>query len=208
MRNEAPVSLREQALAVGLLLLVLGLLYGLLVHPLWVRPLADEAKRIDALQQRQARAQAQIAQAPQVQAALEDTLAALAMRPGFLPETSAELATAGMIGRLESLVQQVSPGNRSCTISNRSPLSVPVDPAVNFARVAVQVRLRCGMAETAALLHALEGGVPRVFVENLNIVSPQSGGTDMVLADGGGGLDVSFDLHGYLAPHAELASAP
>jgi general secretion pathway protein M len=60
----------------------------------------------------------------------------------------------------------------------------------------VQVRLRCGMAEFGAVLHALESGSPQLFIDNLDMLSRRS-----YLAagnDGGGALDVSFDLYGYL----------
>ena len=52
------------------------------------------------------------------------------------------------------------------------------------------------------MLHALESGSPRVFVENLNILAqryfymPGQGKAQS------GGLDVSFDLYGYIAPRA------
>lgn len=206
MIAEAAISRRDRWLALGLLLAALALVVLLLVYPLWLRPLWQQSQRIDTLQQRRARANAELAQAPQVQAALQELREQLAARPGFLPEASAELATAGLIQRLEQGVQQVSPGNRSCTISNRSPLAVPVDNRIAYARVAVQARLRCGMPETAALLHALEGGVPRLFVENLTIIGPQAMG-DSLQADGGGGLDVNFDLYGYLAPSVPAGAA-
>ncbi|MGJ7901813.1 helix-turn-helix domain-containing protein, partial [Lysobacter sp. 1R34A] len=35
-----------------------------------------------------------------------------ASRPGFLPEATAELATAGLVQRLETVVLEASPGNR------------------------------------------------------------------------------------------------
>ena len=39
-----------------------------------------------------------------------------------------------------------------------------------LARVTVQVRLRCGTPELASVLHSLEGGTPRLFVGNLNVL--------------------------------------
>lgn len=207
MRNETAVTARDRWLALGLLLGALALVYLVLVHPLWTRPMLAEQARIEALREREARASAALEQAPQVQLALEQARTELVARPGFLPQASTELATADLIQRLEALVEQVSPGNRSCAITNRSPLALPpgTEPS-RFPRVAVQVRLRCGMPETAAVLHALEGGSPRVFVENLSIVGPQA---SMVNVSEAGGLDVSFDLYGYLAhAGAEVAHAP
>jgi len=60
----------------------------------------------------------------------------------------------------------------------------------------VQVRLRCGTGELAAVLHALEGGSPQLFIDNLDLLTRRSylqGG-----ADASGAIDVTFDLYGYL----------
>ena len=69
-------------------------------------------------------------------------------------------------------------------------------PQEPFPRVMVQVRLRCGMGELAAVLHALESGSPQLFIDNLDLLSRRS-----YLAAGrraAARLDVSFDLYGYL----------
>jgi general secretion pathway protein M len=140
----------------------------------------------------------QLRQAPDVARALAQAQAEQAHVPGFLPESTAELATAGLVQRLQTVVAQASPGNRSCAITNRSPVD-DAHPG-RFPRVTVQVRLRCGAGEMAAVLHAVESGTPRLFVDNLNILAqryffaPGRGGNQS------GGLDVSFDLYGYLRP--------
>ena len=192
------VTDRERWLALGALLVVLLLAYGVLVHPWWTVPMKETADRIAQLQQRDARLRAELAQAPLVQRRLQQAQQRLATRPGFLPEATAELAVAGLVQRLETVVAQASPGNRGCQISNRSPL--PGGGNEPYARVAVQVRLRCGTPELASVLHALEAGTPRLFVENLNILAQRFffAGGDGDNRDGG--LDVSFDLVGYLRP--------
>jgi general secretion pathway protein M len=128
---------------------------------------------------------------------LQQAQRALATRPGFLRETSAELASAGLVQRLESAVATASPGNRSCAISNRSPLAQPGNE--RFAAVAVQVRLSCGTPELATVLYALESGTPRLFVENLNVLAQTY---SFAPGTASAGLDVSFDLYGYLRPAA------
>ena len=72
------------------------------------------------------------------------------MKGGVLAKIAAELATAGLVQRLQTVVAQASPGNRSCAITNRSPLD-DAHPG-RFPRVTVQVRLRCGAGEMAAVL--------------------------------------------------------
>jgi general secretion pathway protein M len=155
--------------------------------------------RIEALQERHARAAAQLAQAGEVEHRLQAARALDARSPAFLPEATVELATAALAQRLETEVARASPGNRGCAISNRAPAEqLPGD--AKHPKAGMHVRLRCGNAELGALLQALESGHPVLFVDNLSVVAQgffdapgQGAGQD-------GGLDVEFDLYGYLRP--------
>lgn len=191
------VSKRDRWLALGLLLLALALAYLLLVHAWWTVPMLDVGDRIADARQRELRVRTQLQQAPEVEKQLAAARAQQAQRPGFLPETSPELATAGLVKRLETVVLEASPGNRSCAIVNRSPFNQTGDG--RFTPVVVQVRLRCGMPELAAVLHALESGAPRLFIDNLNVLAQNYSFAAGTGADSGG-LEVSFDLYGYLKP--------
>src|SRR4249919_633629 len=191
-------SERDRWLALGLLLGALTLAYLLLVHPWWTAPMLEANDRIASLQQRELRARMQMKQAPAIAIALQRARQLQAGSPGFLPETTSELATAGLVQRLETVVAQASPGNRGCAISNRSPVESP--SRERFAKVTVQVRMRCGNPELAAVLHALESESPRLFVDNLNILSQGFFFLPGQNRGQGGGLDVSFDLYGYLRP--------
>lgn len=201
---QAPVSNRDRWLALGLLLGAVLLAYGVLVHPWWTVPIKDVNAQIDSARERELRLRMQLKQAPQVRQRLEQARAQLSRTPGFLPERSAELATASLVQRLETVVAQASPGKRSCEISNRSPLQETGRDL--YPKVTVQVRLRCGTPELASVLHALEGGTPRLFVGNLNVLgqrvffNPGEGSAQ-------GGLDISFDLYGYLQPAPGTAVA-
>ncbi|ALN93053.1 MULTISPECIES: type II secretion system protein GspM [Lysobacter] len=198
---------RERWLALGLLLAALGIAYAVLIHPWWTVPMLEAGDNLHDLQERELRQRMELKQAPQIKQRLEQVRKQQETRPGFLPETTAELATAGLVQRLETVVLQASPGNRSCGIVNRSPLAEPRRD--RYARVVVQVRLRCGAPETAAVLHSLESGSPRLFVGNLNLLSTRGyfvPGTAGPANDGG--LDVSFDLYGYLRPGPAPAAAP
>jgi len=192
-----PVNDRDRWLALGLLAAALALAYAVLIHPWFTTPMREVDNRIEGARERELRLRMQMKQAPQVQQRLQQARTQLARTPGFLPERSPELATAALVQRLEAVVSQASPGRRACEITNRSPLQEP--SREKYARVTVQVRLRCGTPELASVLHSLEGGSPRVFVNNLNVLgqrvffNPGQSGMQ-------GGLDISFDLYGYLPP--------
>ena len=195
MRDATPE--RDRWLALGILAAALLLAYLVLVHPWWTAPMLALEDRIDGLQQRDLRVRMELQQAPQVRQRLQQVQAQASRIPGFMTERSPELATAALVQRLETAVKEASPGNRSCAITNRSPLTEP--RRQRFPRVVVQVRLRCGSPELAAVLHSLESGAPRLFVDNLNVLVQR-----YFFAAGqgpqNGGLDVSFDLYGYIQP--------
>jgi general secretion pathway protein M len=201
MTQAAQPTGRDRWLALGLLLAALALAYLLFVHPWWTAPMLEVQDELKTAQERELRVRTQLAQSSEIDRRLAQATAQAAQHPSFLPEPSAELASAGLVRRLEAVVAQASPGNRSCAITNRSPLAASA-VRERFQRVTVQVRLRCGTPELAAVLHALEGGSPRLFVDNFNTLALRSFGVRALGANGEGGLDVAFDLHGYLRPTA------
>ncbi|TYT22978.1 general secretion pathway protein GspM [Luteimonas viscosa] len=189
---------RDRWLALAILAGLLALAYLLLVHPWWTVPLLETNARIEALRERDLRARMELAQAPEVRKRLDAARAAAGSAPGFMAEANVQLATSALVQRLEQAVLQASPGNRSCAISNRQPMNDT--RAERFPRATVQVRLTCGNPELAAVLHSLESGSPRLFVDNLNVLAQryQFSGNQ----GSGGGVDASFDLSGYLQPVA------
>ena len=200
------VTERDRWLALGLLAVVVAAAYFVLVHPWWTLPMRDADARIAALQARDARADAQLAQSGEIARRLEVARALEARAPVVLPEATVELATAALSQRLEAEVGRASPGGRGCAISNRSPAEqAPAD--AGHPKAGMHVRLRCGSAELAALLQGLEGGHPVLFVDNVSVVAqgffeaPGQGGAQNA------GLDVEFDLYGYLRPIAGAANA-
>jgi general secretion pathway protein M len=174
--------------------LALLAIYLVTVHWWFTAPMLSMGREIRALIDEEQALRVQIAQRPQLQARLAEVRQFEAANPGFLPEGSRELASAGLVQRLQQVVANASPNPNACQITAQTPTDMTTqDP---YPRVMVQVRLRCGMGELAAVLHALESGSPQLFIDNLDLLSRRS-----YLAAGGdtsSGLDVSFDLYGYL----------
>lgn len=193
------VTPRERWIALGLLAGLLLVAYFLLIHAWWTVPMLELQDRIDGLQERDARARSTLAQAPEIRKRLATVREQAARVPGFMAERTTEQATAGLIQRLDTAVLEASPKNRSCAIQTRSPITEPRKE--RFPRAVVQVRLRCGTPELASVLHSLESGSPRLFVDNLNITAQRFYFTPEQ-APSSGGLDVSFDLYGYVSPPA------
>ncbi|MFT3755849.1 MAG: type II secretion system protein GspM [Pseudoxanthomonas sp.] len=196
---------RERWLALGLLLLALAAVYALLIHPWWTLPMYEASQRVEQLSERGLRIRSQLQQGPEVQRRLAEAGALAAQHPGFLAEPSAELATAGLVKRLEAVVAEASPGNRSCAIQNRSPQPQTGGALERFQRVTVNVRLLCGAPQLATVLRALEGGEPQLFIDDLDMLTQRYSFLGQA-SGGNSGLLVNFNLSGYLQPSASVAA--
>ncbi len=183
----------------GLLALALVLAYGVLLHGWFTAPMLAMGDEIASLRDEELRLRMEIAQRPTLETELARVREFEAGNPGFLPESNRQLATAALVQRLEQVVREAAPQPGRCEITARTPSEPRGDDP--FVRAAVQVRLNCGMAELAAVLHALEGGSPQLFIDNLDLLSRGSylGGQE------GGAMDVSFELYGFLAAPAEAS---
>lgn len=186
---------RSRAGVLAAVLLALVVAYLVLVHWWFTAPLLSMSSELDGLRQQEQELRLELAQRPQVEQQLAQVREFEAANPGFLPEANKELASAALVQRLEQVVSSASPNPNACQITARTPAEATEKE--EFERVVVQVRLRCGMAEFATVLHALEGGQPQLYVDNVDLLSRRSylaAGADV----GGGAIDVGFDLYGYL----------
>jgi general secretion pathway protein M len=172
---------------------VLAVAYLVVLHWWFTAPMLAMGEQIATLRNEELALRMEIAQRPELERELARVREFEAGNPGFLPEANRQLATAALVQRLESVIGQASPQASRCQITARTPTESRTEEP--FERATVQVRLRCGMAELGAALHALESGSPQLFVDNLDLLSRRS-----YLGTGqeGGAMDVSFDLYGYL----------
>jgi general secretion pathway protein M len=190
----APRPHPERWRVLALAALALLLAYLVLLHWWFTAPMLRLGGEIRDLRTQERELQLEAAQRPKLEARLAQVRIFEAGNPGFLPEANRELASAGLVQRLQQVVASASPNQNACQITAQTPTEMPTQEP--FARVMVQVRLRCGMRELGAVLHALESGSPQLFIDNVDLLSRRSylaAGTD-----GAGALDVSFDLYGYV----------
>lgn len=190
----SPVAVPDRWRVFGGVFLALLLAYLVLVHWWFTAPMLAMGGEIESMRDQEQALLGEVAQRPQLLKALADVRRFEASNPGFLPEASRELASAGLVLRLQQVVANASPNPNACQITAQTPTDMPTQEP--FARVMVQVRLRCGMGELAAVLHALESGSPQLFIDNLDLLSRRSYLANV--SEGAGGLDISFDLYGYL----------
>lgn len=184
----------ERWRVLGLAALALLLAYLVLLHWWFSAPMLRLGGEINEMRSQEQMLRNEAAQRPKLEQRLAQVRAFEAGNPGFLPEASRELASAGLVQRLQQVVSAASPNPAACQITAQTPTDMPSQEP--FPRVMVQVRLRCGMGELAAVLHALESGSPQLFIDNLDLLSRRS---YLVTGnDNAGALDVSFDLYGYI----------
>jgi len=190
--------------ALGLLVLALAVIYGVGLHWWWTAPMLAAEDRIEELRQQELQARIELRRKPVVEKRLAEVRRVEAANPGFLPEATVELAQAGLTQRINAQLDAVSPDHSACTIVQRTPTPW-AGAAETYQRVVVQVRLQCGIAELAAVLHAFESGRPQLFIDNLNIINPHSFNADTGTVENAAALTVSFDLYGYIRSGAPRA---
>ncbi|HMB57852.1 MAG TPA: type II secretion system protein GspM [Arenimonas sp.] len=202
MQKPARIPERWRILA-GIAAVVL-VAYLVLVHWWFAAPMLAMGDEITDLREQEASLRNEAAQRPQIEQRMAQVRQFEASNPGFLPEGNRELASAGLVQRLEQVVGRASANPAACQITARTPSESAAKEA--FPRVVVQVRLRCGMSELTAVMHELESGSPQLFIDNMELLSRRSYLSAGAAPDGA--LDVAFDLYGYLKVATPVAGVP
>jgi general secretion pathway protein M len=182
----------ERWRAIGAALAVLLVAYLVLLHWWFTAPMLRMGDEIEDMRAQEVDLRAEAAQRPQLEARLAQVRSFEAGNPGFLPEETKELASAGLLQRLQQVVASASPNTNACQITSQTPTDMPSKEP--FPRVMVHVTLRCGMTELGIVLHSLESGSPQLFIDNLDMLSRRT----YLSTDTGGAIDVTMDLYGYL----------
>src|SRR6478735_9446470 len=129
----------ERWRALGAALAVLLLAYLVLLHWWFTAPMLRMGGEIEEMREQEVSLRAEAAQRPQLEARLAQVRSFEANNPGFLPEANKELASAGLVQRLQQVVASASPNPNACQISAQTPSDAASSD--RYPRVVVQVRL-------------------------------------------------------------------
>jgi general secretion pathway protein M len=191
--------------AIVLLLLTLLLGYFVLLHWWFVAPLREIGSEMADLRDTHSRYAAAIAEKPALQQRLATLGAGQAASSAFLADDDPNTAAADLMQRVVDVVASNTHGG-NCEVSQKMPLpNPPVTPGEPYRKAAVSINLSCDVESLANVLHALEQGMPYVFIDDLSIYrNPVAAQQNR-----GAALEVQFTLSGYLRPaHASPAAAP
>ncbi|OOG40232.1 type II secretion system protein GspM [Rhodanobacter sp. C05] len=191
--------------AILLLLLTLLLGYFVLLHWWFVAPLRQIDNEMVDLRDTHSRYAAAIAEKPALQQRLATLGAGQAASSAFLADDDPNTASADLMQRVVDVVGSNASGG-SCQVSQKMPLSnPPATPGEPYRKAAVSINLSCDVESLANVLHALEQGMPYVFIDDLSIYRNPVAAQQNRAAP----LEVQFTLSGYLRPsHGSPAAAP
>lgn len=184
---------KGQVLALCLLFIVCTLVYFVAFH--WVvRDHEAISLEIETLRERELTYRQLIDQRDDLESRLGDVRNFEAANNYFLPEATFDLAAAGLSTKLKQVITDAAQKADRCQVlSSQNNRVQNSDP---FQRVTVQIRMRCELPDFARVLHALEGGSPLLFVDELNLY--QQPVFDVNAQQNMGSLDATFNLSGYI----------
>lgn len=183
----------SRAAALGLLALVLAVIYGIVLAPLFAA-YGRTDKEVTEASDMLGRYQRVAAMHGALQARL-DELAARQEESGiYLSGDTDALAAASLQDMVNAAVESGGGRQRSLQI-------LPVENDGEFKRLGVRVQMTASIGEIARILYSLEAGKTFLFVDNLEISNRQARRrTDGVEMDPE--LLIRMDVLGYLRPEA------
>ena len=184
---------QNRLFALGLLFLALGLVYLILVHPLWRAHHTNQAQIAD-YRESIARLELIAAKQPAFEQQVQQLRRQRKLVRYTLGAQSPTLAAAALQDRVKSIVEE----NGGRLTSTRI---LPVSDVGPFFQVAVNVQMRVSTKALQGVLYGLESGAPYLLVENLTILSRGSR-VYRRAQSASAELDVRFDLSG-LMPNKE-----
>ena len=190
----AEIRRRQCLLSLGALLLLLGLVAAAVLLPWWSQMRIYE-ERIEELTDRWQRFQNMNARRPLLEARLKQ----INQRHQTNNYTIEAATPAVAAANLQKAVKQAVESSGGQLVSTQN---LPQVMEEGHARIAIRVRMNSDMGVLAEVLHNLEGGRPLLFVENLTIRARKAYRRRGVKKVRQQGLDIKFELSGYLREDA------
>ncbi len=190
-------------MAVGLLLVTLGLIYFLCLH--WfVRGHLDIANQINELKESELRFRQEVSKRPALERRLKEVEDFKARNTYFLPDETFDLGAASLSTKLKAAVTAHADTAR-CTIISTQPQKLGTKEL--YERVSIQVRLKCDLDDLVKIMYALENMTPFLFIDELNLYQQPVMDASMVVGNSGN-MDARFDLSGYIRAAPAASSTP
>ena len=174
----------SRALALLLLALVLGALGAATIVPAW-KVYREDAVRIEEYNEQVNRFSGIAARLPKLEKTLGRYLELWKAHQGLMPQSSAALAGASLQERLKTLVTHNGGELNSTRV-------LTTGETEGFPVVSLSARMRLSNAALHRILHALEGGIPHLLIENIHVAS--------LSGEKSAELDVSITLSGLMRP--------
>ena len=188
-----PPKGQGQVMAVGLLLVTLGLIYFLCLH--WfVRGHLDVANQINELKESELRFRQEVSKRPALELRLKEVEDFKARNTYFLPDETFDLGAASLSTKLKAAVTAHADTAR-CTIISTQPQKLGTKEL--YERVSIQVRLKCDLDDLVKIMYSLENLTPFLFIDELNLYQQPVLDASLVVGNGGN-MDARFDLSGYI----------
>lgn len=199
MSAPLPLSAADRRLrnlsVLGLVIVMLAV--AAIAYLAWWQPWQAAHERATQLAERQARAQALLAEGDAVRTALAQADIAVRQQPLWLPLADRAQAIDVMAGQVDQAVAVVGDNGQRCKVQSRNPVEEAA--AGRLTRVALSIRLRCGNSEWLRLSHILESGQPPLALDDIAISAPPQYPGAM-LGTEAGVLDISFKIMAFLPP--------
>lgn len=195
-----PQKENNRPLAIGLLIIAIGVIYFLGFH-WYVSTQTALANEINQLEQQAARFKAAINRRENLEARLAELEEARLDSALFLGEDSFALAAARLTRTLRETVRNESEHTEFCRVTateNRAP-----DEEERFEQVIVNVRMTCPLDDLVKIIYSLERNTPMIFIDSLII--QQRGGRTRRGSNVEGDLEVRFDMYGYRSELQEVS---
>ncbi len=182
MASALPTGQRGQALAAGLAVLALAVVWAGVVSPL-LDLYGSRAERLASMQAREGR-----------EAALIEALPALQAEAASAARTPARAVLAGNTDAIAgaTLQEQVQGMAASATATLTSIETLPAEQVGNYRRIGVRVELSAQLAVTVALLRAVEEAQPSMLVDDIRLTATPIGQQNAQLP-----LDAAFTVYAF-----------